>query len=61
MFLNICDELVFLSYREIGLQSNENSHRSTFRYVYTLSGFFVISIATNEAFWLMDGFLCYIV
>ena len=39
MFVSLCDELVLLSYREIELQFDKNSHRSTSKYVYTLNGF----------------------
>ena len=39
MFVNLCDILVLLLYREIGLQSDKDSRRSTSGYVYTLSGF----------------------
>ena len=40
MFVNLCDILVLLLYREIGLQSDKDSRKSTSRYVYTLRLFF---------------------
>ena len=39
MFVSLCNELVLLLYRQIVLQSNKDFHKSTFGYVYTLSGF----------------------
>ena len=39
MFVNLCDELVLISYRELDFQFDKDSRRSTFGYVYTLSGF----------------------
>ena len=39
--------------------SDEDSHRFTSGYVYTLSGF-LASTATKEVFWLMGGSLGYI-
>ena len=61
MFVSLSDKLVLLLYQEIGLQSNKDSRRSTFGYVYTPSGFFVVSIATKKAFWLLGSSLSYIV
>ena len=39
MFMSLCDELVLIRYREIDFQSNEDSRKPTFKYVYTLSSF----------------------
>ena len=39
MFVSLCNELVLLLYRGIGLLFDNDSHRSTSGYVYTLSGF----------------------
>ena len=39
MFVSLCDEVVLLSYQEIGLQFDKDSYKSISGYVYTLSGF----------------------
>ena len=39
MSVSLYDESVLFLYREIRLQSNKDSHKSTFRYVYALSGY----------------------
>ena len=57
--MSLYNELILLLYKEIRLQSDKDSRRSTSRYVYTLSGFF-FSIATKEAFWLMGSSFGYI-
>ena len=59
--MTLYDELVLILYSEIGFQSDKDSRRSTFGYMYTPSGFFVVSIATKKAFWLLGSFLSYIV
>ena len=38
---------------KLNFQSYKDSPKSTSGYVYTLSGFFVVSIATMKAFWLI--------
>ena len=58
MFVSLCDELLLFSYREIGLQYDKDSCRSTFGCVCTVSGFyFIYFIETKEAFWLMGSSL----
>ena len=42
MFVSLFDELVLLLYQEIGLQSDKDSHKSSFGYVDTLSGFLLL-------------------
>ena len=39
MFVSLWDEFVLFSYQKIRLQYDKDTHRPTFRYVYTLSGF----------------------
>ena len=39
MFVNLCDELVLITYQELDLQFDEDFLRFTSRYVYTLSVF----------------------
>ena len=39
MFTSLYDELVFIRYQELELQFDEESCRSTSRYVYIVSGF----------------------
>ena len=60
MFMSLYNELVLIFYQKIGLQSDNDSRKSTSRYVYTL-WFFIVSIATKEAFWLMGSSLGYII
>ena len=40
MFVSLYIELVLLGYREFDFQTDEDSHRSTSRCVYFLSGFY---------------------
>ena len=40
MFVSLCTELVFLGYQKLEFQSDEDFHRSTSKYVYTLSSFY---------------------
>ena len=51
----------FFHIEKLDFQSNKDSCEFTFGYLYILSVFFVISIATKEAFWLMVSSLGYIV
>ena len=39
MFVSLWDEFVLFSYQKIRLSYDKDTHRPTFRYVYTLSGF----------------------
>ena len=49
MFVSLSDELVLLLYQEIGLQSDKDSRRSTFGYVYTPSGFICCFYSNKES------------
>ena len=39
MFVSLWDEFILFSYQKIRVQYDKDTHRPTFRYVYTLSGF----------------------
>ena len=45
-----CNELVLLLYQEIGLQSDKDSCRSTFGFVYTLSSFLLFPQQQRKPF-----------
>ena len=49
MLVSLCNELVFLRYQELDFQFDENSCKSTSRYMYTLV-LVDVSKAKNEAF-----------
>ena len=48
--MSLCNELVLFLYREIGLWSDKDSHRSTSGYVYTLSGFLLFPEQQRKPF-----------
>ena len=43
MFMSLYNELVLILYQKIGLQTDNDSRKSTSGYVYTLSGFLLFS------------------
>ena len=67
MFVDLCNELVLLSYQELDFQSNKDFYRSTSRYVYTLSGFCCFYsnkgnlLAYRQFSWLYHLRSCYVI
>ena len=51
MLVSIYDELVLIGYQELDFRTDENSCKSTSRYVYTFQ-VFVVTKETKEAIWL---------